>query len=227
MLKKSNISSIEIFSPEWFDFRLGKFTSSNIYMLINGTQGAYSYIYSKVGEYLSGISIQSEYDTDGLRHGNQYEQEALMKFGQHMGLKFMVTQKLIGAKDSMFSGTPDGLIIKNQSADGLEYNVSTVEVKCPLTYNAFVGLALCETPADVKAENKQYYWQVLDQMDICDSLNGYFVCYHPNFKEGKMNIIEFRKINLMEDFKLLKQRKEWALQIFQTTKDKLLSKLIA
>jgi hypothetical protein len=227
MLKKSCITNIEIFSPEWFNFRLGRLTSSNIYTLINGTTGAYSYVYSKVGEELSGISIQQEYDTDGMRHGNQYEVEGLIKFGKHMGIEYMVTQKLIGDPGEKFSSTPDALIIKNQSVDGLCYNVSTVEIKCPLTYNAFVGLALCDTPGDLKSESKQYYWQVIDQMDVCDALVGYFVCYHPNFKSGKMNVIEFRKINLMEDFKILKRQKQWALDLFQATRDKLVSKLIA
>lgn len=227
MLNKNHISPIEIFSPEWFNFRLGRLTSSNIHAIIGGSVGAHSYIYSKVGEELTGISLAQEYDTDGMRHGNAYEVEAINKFGVYKGIEFMITQKLIGDPATKFSCTPDAIIVNSVGFDEASYNVSTVEVKCPLTYNAFISLALCDTPQDLKSESKQYYWQVLDQMDVCDALVGYFVCYHPNFKEGKMNVIEFRKINLLEDFKLLRQRKTWALEVFQATKEKLLSKLIA
>jgi hypothetical protein len=229
MLKKTNITKIEIFSPEWHQFRLGRITSSAVHCLMwergNG-DGAISYIYQKVGEELTGLAAMNEIDTDATRWGLQYENEAIEKFGKAKGLEFIVTQKIIGDPDERFSSTPDGIWVHNESTDANHYNVSTLEVKCPPTYNAYIGLCLCETPQDLKIENKQYYWQVIDQMLVCDALYGYFIAYHPSFSAGNMQIIEFRKLHLMEEFKALKKKKEWALEKFNETRTKMLSKSV-
>jgi len=52
-------------------------------------------------------------------------------------------------------------------------------------------------------------------MDNCGSAVGYLAFYHPLFpKEANMRIIEFEKIKLWDDFKLLKERKLIAVQKF-------------
>jgi hypothetical protein len=102
------------------------------------------------------------------------------------------------------------------------YNVSTVEVKCPFSFDAAVPLFLCNTPDDVKKENKAYYHQILFQMEVCDSLVGYLVVYQPMFKANKMKVVEFRKKDLISEFKLLKERKESAIAKYNEIRNKLL-----
>lgn len=239
MLKKSRISKIKILSDEWFESRLGKFTSSEIHFLMNDrflTTGCYSYIYRKVGEVLTGKSVKGEIDTDATRWGAFHEAEAIVKFAKWKGLEYVVCQQLITEDDSMFGSTPDGIIVNRESADKLQYDVSNIEVKCPPTYTSYVGLALCKTPQDLKEEDRTYYWQVIDQMDNCDSLNAYFVAYHPDFKKGNMNIVEFRKMQetgiehgkeikfpIAKDLKFLQERKQQAVQKFNEIKDQMVS----
>ena len=237
MLQKSKISKIKVHSEDWYSSRLGKFTSSEISAIMGekfNTTGCNSYIYRKVGEFMTGQSVKSEFDNDYLRWGALHEAEAIKKFGKHLGLEFVVCQQLIAETDSRFGCTPDGLIIHRESSDGTQYEVSTVEVKCPPTYQNYIPLALCKTPQDVKYANSTYYWQVLDQMDNCDALVGYFVIYHPDFKKGNMNIIEFRKMQqkgivcgkevsypLVADINLLKERKKMAVNKFYQIKEEL------
>jgi hypothetical protein len=238
MLLKSKISKIQMLSEEWFEGRLGKFTSSEIHFLMGDkflTTGCQSYIHRKAGEVLTGKSIKGEIDTDATRWGAAEESNAVKKFAKWAGLDFIICQQLISDDVTPFGSTPDGIIVKGESSDGLKYDVNTVEVKCPPTYTSYVGLALCETPQDLKSGCKIYYWQVLDQMLSCDCLVGYFVAYHPDFKQGNMRIIEFRKMQevgieykkevqfpIAKDMKLLAERKQMALE----ERDRIIQKLI-
>jgi len=231
MLKKSKISSIKILSDEWHASRLGKFTSSEIHNLIGG---GISYVRRKVGEELTGKSSKGEIDTDATRWGSFYEAEAIQKFGRQKGLDFLIVQQLITEESSRFGCTPDGLIVKRESTDGLEYEVETVEVKCPPTFDNYILLFECQTPADLKAAKKEYYWQVLDQMDNCETLIGNFVAYHPDFKAGNMRTIKVDAMQpevtakgktypVFEDLKLLRQKKKWAEEKFDEIRAKLLA----
>ena len=224
MLDKRAITKVKIHSEEWFKERLGKFTASEIHYLMGEkpwTEGALSYIYRKVGEDISGLPCRDDVDTNATRHGNLYEPEALITYAREKGIDFLVTQCLISPPDSRFSSTPDALVIKGETET--HYNVETVETKCPYSYDAYIRLFLCNTPEDVKKEEKKYYWQVIDQMDNCGALVGHLVVYQPAFRVGKMKVITFRKMELRDQFKLLKERKEGAEQKFNEIRDRLLS----
>ncbi len=226
MLLKSNISNIEIHSEEWFSGRLARFTASEIHNIMGDkwpTVGATNYCYRKVGEELTGISCRDEIDTNATKHGLMYENHAIRKYAQSIGVDFVIVQKLIFSPESRFACTPDFLIVHNESQDQLSYNVSTGEVKCPITFDGYINLFMCDTPEQVKAYSKAYYWQVLMQMYVCDALRGYLIAYHPDFKAGQMKVVEFRKINLMPDFKLLEQRMELGLAKFEEVRSKLLA----
>ncbi len=229
MLNKDRISGIKTGTDEWKQARIGKFTSSQIFSLMQKkelAEGFMGYIYQKVGEELTGVSVDEEelfIETNAMRWGFIYEPEALQKFGKIKGLDFLIVQQLITVPGTRFGSTPDGLVIHNESTDQSAYNVSTVEVKCFPTYIRYIELALCRTPQQVKITNTRVYWQVLDQMDNCDCLTGYLVVYHPNFRAGNLNIVEFRKVQLLEDFKLLKSRKQLAIEKFEEVRDSLLN----
>lgn len=225
MLLKSKISEHQLsldplLNERYNAAKLGKFTSSEFHYLMAekglGSAGR-NYIYRKVGEAMTGIKCRADISTAATEHGLNYEREGLIKFGKQMGLESLLVQRLILDEDGYCGGTPDGLIVLNESTDKLSYNVETVEIKCPLSFDGYIRLWKCKTPEDLKKEAREYYYQVLHQLYLCDCLKGWFICYHPFFKSGQMNIIEFRKINLIPEFKMIEQRKTEAIKIFNET----------
>jgi hypothetical protein len=225
MLLKSSITKIRIHSDEWYQARLGKLTSSEIYKIM-GSKGinsdtALNYVHSKVGEELTGLPCKDDIDTPATRHGNLYESEALTKFAVLKGLSLMVTQCLVSIEGSRFSCTPDAIIPLQETVDS--YSVETVEAKCPSSYDGYIKLFLCNTALDVLEAKKEYFWQVVDQMDNCDALNGYLVIYQPMFKAGSIKIIPFRKLELYKHFQDLIKRKKEAEEYFIRVRDKLLA----
>lgn len=221
MLSIDHISDIEIYSDQWKLERIGRFTSSKIAALMAQkpmTEGAITYIDQKASEFITKQTMAEDevFEDENTAWGNQYENEALQVFGSIKKLQYLVTQKMIYDPKTRFSSTPDALwIIDSSVLKENHYNVASVEAKCPRKYARFLLLWRCATPADLKKESKTYYWQVLDQMDNCNAALGYFIAYHPLFPKGKnARIIEFRKIDLWDDFKLLQQRKKMALERF-------------
>ncbi len=231
MLHRNDITNIEMNSPEWKQFRAGKFTSSLIHNVMGeslSTKGAISYIYHKVGEHLTGINNDKEFEFDeDIEWGKLYESEAINAFGLRMGIQFLVTQKLIHKPSSMYSTTPDCLWVHGQcKIDDNEYNVSTGEAKCPRTYKNFMEFSLCETPRDVFKINKKIFWQTIDQMHQCGAAIGYLFAYHPLFPEGlNLKIIEFKKMQLWDEFKLLTDRKKQLLVEFERVKTQFLYRI--
>lgn len=226
MLLKANISSIEIHSDEWYQGRLAKFTASEIHNLMGEKpyqREFFTYVYNKVGEEMTGIAARDEADTAATRHGLIFENEAIRKYGESAGLSFVVVQKLISAPDSRFGCTPDFLVVHAEALDKTSYEVSTGEVKCPITYNAFIRLWLCDSPEDVLREEKKYFWQVVSQMHLCGALKGYLIIYHPDFKSGNMKVIEFRKVKLVKYFTLMAERLKLAEEKFIEIRDKFLA----
>lgn len=232
MLKKSRISQIKIHSDEWHAARLAKFTSSEIHYLTGS--GFQRYVRLKVGEELTGKSAKGEIDVEATRWGGFYEADAIQKFGQKMGLEFMIVQQLVTETDSRFGSTPDGLIVTRISPDETEYDVETVEVKCPITFDNYLLLFECETPQDLKSAKKEYYWQTLDQMDNCEAIKGHFVAYHPDFKAGNMRHIVFeanqsistgvaKKFPIYDDLRFLREKKKEAVVEFEKLRDKLMT----
>jgi hypothetical protein len=252
MLKKAHISPIKPFLPDnsrnekWIEARLAKFTSSEIHDLTNPTGftvGSLNYIRRKVGEELTGEPAKEEFSTTATMHGNLYEAEAIHKFAKKAGLEWLIVQQLITDPDTRFGSTPDGLIILRESPDKTEYEVETVEVKCPITYDAYIALFECEIPEDVKKVERKYYWQVLDQMHNCGAKRGHFVVYHPKFKAGNHKSIAFNALDptldkdgqpvldkagnkifpIKDDLKLLRIRKKEALEKFDQIRSKLMA----
>ncbi len=224
MLKKSYITNIEIYSDEWHKFRLGKATSSRMSAIL-GAEGfgkaGETYVYQKVGELLTGQSNDKELDFDeDLDWGKMYENDGIKAFAKKMGIDLLVTQKLISNPEGQFSTTPDAIWVHGEcKIDTSEYNVSIAECKCPRTYHNFIPKFLCKTPRDLYKINKPNFWQTIDQMDQCGAAKGYFFVYHPYFPEGSnLGIIEFRKMELWDEFKLLASRKKEFLQRFEETR---------
>lgn len=183
--------------------------------------GAFSYIDQKLGEEMTGHTVSDEDDIEdeNTAWGNQYEPKAIERFQWDNKVNFLVTQRMIHAQNTRFSSTPDAIWVHGEALNQLEYNVSTLEVKCPRKFHRFNKLFRCKTPQDLLKVEAKYFWQVIDQMDNCDSAVGYFAVFHPlypatcNFKQ-----IQFKKLDLWDDFKKLKQRKTEAINLLSEWK---------
>lgn len=218
-------------TEEWFQARLSRFTSSDNHYLMGEkpfTQGAMSYIYRKVGEELTGVPARDSIESAATAHGNIYEPAAIRRYAEKRGIKFLVTQKLIYGENDKCSSTPDAIEILSERTDCDGYNVKPVEVKCPMTYDAYIGLCMCNTPFDLKREERKYFYQLLDQIDNCGALAGAFVAYHPDFSVGEMKIIEFRIMEkvgtdfpLKRELDLLRERKRMAVEKYIEVKAKM------
>ena len=190
------------------------------------TTGAMTYIYHKVGEDLTGhITAEDEqFEDENTAWGNTYEPEAIRLFAKTKNVQYLATQKLIHNPNKRYSSTPDAIWIHGVCQNQVEYNVSTLEVKCPRKFHRFIPFQRCQTPEGLKKLSPMFYWQVIDQMSNCGSALGYFMAYHPQFPvQANHRIIEFRKMDLWDDFKLLLQRKEMATQKFEEIKSEMLS----
>lgn len=215
------------YSDKWKAARLGKFTSSHMHklMAVKGLgEGAASYIKRKIGEELTGESSEPEIDTDATRWGAFYENEGLLKVKTALKVEFMVTRQLITEPGSRTGSTPDGIIILKETKDGLGFNCEPIEIKCPPTYDNYIGLALCQTPYDVLKESPAYFHQTLHQILSCGALRGWFACYHPKFRVGGFNLVEFRSLDLKKELDLMKERIKEAGLLFNEIREKLLSK---
>jgi hypothetical protein len=234
MLLKSKISEHQIsldpvLNEKYDAAKLGKFTSSEWHYLMAekgiGSAGL-NYIYRKVGERMTGIKSRADISTAATEHGLAYEREGLIKFGKQMGLESLLVQRLILDEDGYCGGTPDGLIVLNESTDGLSYNVQSCEIKCPLSFDGYIRAFKCKTPLDLRIEFREWYFQCLHQMDLCGAMDAFFIVYHPFFKSGQINIIKFNKLDIVKktseggrtnDFKLINERKQQAIKIFDET----------
>lgn len=210
-----NISPVMVHKDEWRRNRLGKFTASLVGTLIGKesnigkfTDGAITYIQNIAGEIITGKPWQKEFMTDATEWGNAHELEAIQWFSQMSGFSFFrnqdnSTHRLI-VNDEYSGCTPDALIIPNAdklfSKDGSRLLAYPLEVKCPPTFHVFIKLFSCDTPQQLKEENKTYYWQHICQILFCNSYvrGGKFGVYHPDFKK-KGKIIEFRPEQIKED----------------------------
>jgi len=226
MLLKSKISEHQIsldpvLNEKYQAARLGKFTASQISccMLPNGIGvGGLSYIRSRIWEDLSGVTSEKEVSTEEMQWGLQYEREALTRFGELKNLEYLLVQRLVFEEGSKFGCTPDGIWIKSESSDKLSYEVSSIEVKCYQPAN-HMKCVVCATPEEIREKDFSAYSQTIMQMDECGALVGYLCYFNPLLKQGGFRVIEFRKINLVNDFKLLNERKAEILKIYDREKE--------
>lgn len=217
MLKIENISKVQIYTYDWQQARRGKFTSSKIHCLMAkeglGT-GAFTYIDQKLGEEMTGHTTEEDempLDDENTIWGNTYEPKAIARFQQEHKIEFLVTQKMIHAPNTRYSSTPDAIWVHGIAENQLEYNVSTLEVKCPRKFHRYNKLFRCKTPHDLLKTEPKYFWQTIDQMDNCDSAVGYFAVFHPLYPAGcDFRQIQFKKLELWDEFKKLKTRKQEA-----------------
>lgn len=141
-------------SPEWFEQRRGKLTSSDVDSVLGNSK------YSCFDEVLfkkCGIAKPFTGNQATL-HGQNYEDEAIDLYCQKYGKKRFSFGLMPHPTIDFLAGSPDDI-----TYDGI-----VIEVKCPLIRKIIPG----EIPAHYKA-------QILMNMEICDLDKGVFIEYKP------------------------------------------------
>ena len=163
-------------SPEWFNARLGRFTSSRFGELMTGEKKpltesatAMKVVCEKAIEAVS--SDRKEFSAPSTDHGTEYEPEAVAAYQANQGVT-VIDSPLI-KKGSAFGGSPDGLV----GLDGL------IEVKCP--YNLVNHVHTFET----LQVPKKYIWQVQGNLWVTGREWCDFISYSPFMPEASKIVI--------------------------------------
>ena len=239
MLLKSKISDLQMYSGEhyfdgWLLARLGKFTASQIHTCMKqkgiGDTGM-AYIRSRAFETVNGISSEKEIETDAMRWGIENEPKAMLAFVNAMGIESdeigrvpIIVQRYVAEKDSIFGCTPDGIWVQAEyeKEEGTLLKVAPQEVKC-YQITKHLKCISCDTAKKIMSVDPNAGWQLIMQMDECDALVGYLIYFYPGLKYGGLRIIEFRKVELIEEFKLFEKRKKEIIRLFEEEKEKMIN----
>lgn len=179
-------------TSEWYLSRKGKFTASEIYNLLTTSRKkdevfgdtALTYIKEKVSEYLMQDDVFIEmqdlaFSNTATRWGEQYEPEARHLYSELTGIEVEETGFIPYSQHS--GGSPDGLW---KDGKGL------IEIKCPFNSSKHIEFMMMKSAEDLKAANKQYYWQCMANMLFTGRSRIDFVSYDPRLSELlKMKIL--------------------------------------
>lgn len=174
-------------TPEWYEARRGKFTSSEIWKLVTEprskaakeagelSQTAESYIMEVYAEIITGVSADSS--SASMQWGIDHEDAAKQVYTSRTNKEIIPCSFI--EFNQFTGGSPDGLIAET----------GMIEIKCP--YNSGVHaknlINSKNTALDFKANYKEYYWQVQSNLMVTGRAWCDFVSYDPRFPE-KMNL---------------------------------------
>jgi hypothetical protein len=220
-------------TEEQLKLRFGKFTGSSIYRLIpegkramsaeelaeekrnKGKRktidipfgdGAMTYIYEKVTEYLTGERKEFKPSIEMLR-GIELEPEAKRYLEASKGIK--IIEKDTESDDST-AWSIDGWVDEFDTG---------IEVYCPNSDNHL--LYLLGNQVDIKKNYPAKYWQMTFYAGKCNRDNWKFISYDPRFKknENRMVMINFKVDEIDSNYMIEKVRKAIIIR------DHLISKL--
>lgn len=163
---------IEQRSPEWFEIRKGKITSSEIHKIMGKsdlTETAKTYLLEKVCEHFGGYTEPAT--GQALEWGTELEPVAIQHYEQATGVK--VEKASFIPVDDFYGGSPDGLI----ASEGI------IEVKCPFKSANHFKHGLIDTAEKFKKVVPNYYYQCVSNM-ICAGVKWCdFISFDPRVKE--------------------------------------------
>jgi putative phage-type endonuclease len=167
--KLLNLPQYEQRSPEWFEQRKNKLTSSDVDTVLGNNK------YAKPLEVLfkkCGISKPFT-GNEATRHGQKYEDEAIKHYCELYNKKTHSFGLLPHPEIEWLGGSPDDI-----TEDGI-----VIEVKCPLRRKIVMG----EIP-------KHYIGQIKMNMEICNLDKAVFIEYRPKHmnenNEILLNVVE-------------------------------------
>lgn len=178
-------------TAEWQLERMGKFTASEIWKLMQKGRGksdyfsqtANTYIKSKLAEIITQEPSVMLEGLAAIEHGNANELDAVLSFEQKTGKKVEYFGKA-NPKFVPYSPLPDWA---GGSPDGLTDD-DVIEVKCPYNSTHHVSHLLLSTAEDLKEEKPDYYGQIQFNMMCSGKKNGYFISYDPRTLSHKLRL---------------------------------------
>jgi len=197
---------VEQRSPEWFEIRKGKITSSEIYKIMGKedfSETARTYLLEKVCEHFDGYSEPAS--GQALDWGTELESVAIEHYEGVTGVK-VDKASFIPAGD-FYGGSPDGLI----APEGI------IEVKCPFKSANHFKHGLIDTPAKFKKVVPNYYYQCVSNMICAGAKWCDFISFDPRVKEG-YHMFVFRLHLDQEEADKMKERVEVAVQYMKDLK---------
>lgn len=154
-------------------------------MLWELSDGTQTYIEQKAAEYLTGLQVEIPMTFD-MERGISLEPIAIEEWNAIYDTIAGDTPGFIPYNDHV-GGSPDFL---GMDADGL---VVGAEFKCPNQYNHMKYIARISAPEDLLSVHKNYYWQVIFYMLVCEADQWHWVSYHPDFPSNNVHRIIFEK----------------------------------
>ena len=160
------LDQIEQRTPEWYAARENMITASDMASVlgVNPYKSRNALLKSKVEpvkQYMSNFATE---------HGNKYEDEARLLFGEMYGLETWDVGLFRHSKYKWLGGSPDGI-----ASDG-----ALLEIKCPVK-------------REIKHEIPVYYYpQVQICMEVLDIPKCYFIQYKPEtiYNKGIIDVVE-------------------------------------
>lgn len=197
---------IEQRSPEWFELRKGKITSSEIHKIMSKgefSETAKTYLLEKVCEHFNGYTEPAS--GQALDWGTELEPVAIQYYEEMTGTK--VDKASFIPVDDFYGGSPDGLVSK----EGI------IEVKCPFKSANHFKHGLIDTAAKFKKVVPNYYYQCVSNM-ICAGVKWCdFISFDPRVKEGYQMFI-FRLELEEEEAKSVKEKIKAAVEYMKELK---------
>lgn len=192
---------------QWELDRLGKFTASEIWKLMEKGKGgeyfgkgAQTYIRQKAAEILTLEQVNGgRFNISAMEWGNSHEHEAVVAFEKLHG---NAVEYYGGANPKFFEYTP----FSGGSPDGITYENEIVEIKCPFNSAEHIQHLLLNDEQELKSYAPEYYWQITANMIFTGLEKAVFISYDPRFADDHLQLKTiFFDIN-MDDANLLKER---------------------
>lgn len=177
---------VEAHSPEWYKARVGVFTASRLYELINTPKETpRPYIIEKATERLTGVSQDGDYVSEDMAHGSENEPLAV---NYYIKLKNRNVHE-----ESVFQMHPTlnfGATTDRNVFDEFD-DMLIAEIKCPKT-KTHIKNCLIKDVKQFKKKRPKYYWQIVGGALVHGAKKGAFVSFDPrvNLDYG-MYVLEF------------------------------------
>lgn len=196
-------------SPEWFNARKGRITSSEIHKIMgekNLSETAKTYLLEKVSEKFGGY--KESISNAALEWGTELEPTARNIYQASTGLN-VVTCSFIEMHE-YYGGSPDALVDPG----------GTVEFKCPYNSTNHFKHGLINSDEKFKKIAKEYYYQCISHMNVTGAEWCDFVSFDPRVKVEYMMFI-YRLHRNEEEIKAMNERVQLAVDYMIQTIEEL------
>lgn len=211
----------------WKSQRLGKFTSSEIYKLMQQGRkkgelfgkGALTYIREKVSEILTGEEIKDLSGLNAIEWGHANELDAIRSYQDRMQIEYV----------TYYGGAYPNYIPFNKYSGGspdAETETHCIEAKCPYSSQVHIDNLLGSLSASpiewMKVERSEHYCQLQFNMLLTGKVKGHYISFDPRMVEevDRLAIIEVVQDDklIIELVERLKSASKIAKEMLETIK---------